>query len=137
VVVSSPVDKSYIGDRHKSHRYLAKKYYDLLWCTCMPYVISHLDSRPLLLLLLLLLRFFKFLEPNTKSVGVLGRGISPSQGLYLHTEQHKQRINSHNTDIHALSGIRTHNPSIRESEDSLRLRPRGHCDRPIADRAKK
>jgi hypothetical protein len=32
------------------------------------------------------------------------RGISPSQGRYLHTEQ------TH-TDIHALSGIRTHDPS--------------------------
>jgi hypothetical protein len=26
----------------------------------------------------------------TQSVGPLGRGISPSQGRYLHTEQHKQ-----------------------------------------------
>jgi hypothetical protein len=26
----------------------------------------------------------------TQSVGLLGRGISPSQGRYLHTEQHKQ-----------------------------------------------
>jgi hypothetical protein len=34
------------------------------------------------------------------------------------------------TDIHALSGIRTHNPSVRASEDSSCLRPRGHRDRP-------
>jgi hypothetical protein len=27
------------------------------------------------------------------------------------------RINAHNTDIHALSGIRTHDPSVREGED--------------------
>jgi hypothetical protein len=27
--------------------------------------------------------------PYTQSVGLLGRGISPSQGRYLHTEQHK------------------------------------------------
>jgi hypothetical protein len=33
------------------------------------------------------------------------------------------------TDIHALSGIRTHDPSVRESEDSSFLRPLGHCDR--------
>jgi hypothetical protein len=41
-------------------------------------------------------------------VGLLGRVISPSQGLYLHrTTQHwKTR-----TKIHALSGIRTHDPS--------------------------
>jgi hypothetical protein len=33
--------------------------------------------------------FFSFLI-YTQSVGLLGRGISRSQGLYLHTEQHKQ-----------------------------------------------
>jgi hypothetical protein len=29
-----------------------------------------------------------------QSVGLLGRGISPSQGRYLHTGQHKHRINA-------------------------------------------
>jgi hypothetical protein len=62
----------------------------------------------------------------TQSVELLGRGISPSQGRYLHTEQHKHRINAHNTDIHALSWIRTHDPSVRVSEDSSCLRLRGH-----------
>jgi hypothetical protein len=33
------------------------------------------------------------------------------------------------TDIQALSGIRTHDPSVRASEDSSCLRRRGHCDR--------
>jgi hypothetical protein len=66
----------------------------------------------------------------TQSVGLLGRGISPSQGLYLYTEQHKHRTNAHNTDIYALSGIRTHDQSVRTSEDSSCLRPSGHCDRP-------
>jgi hypothetical protein len=56
-------------------------------------------------------------------------GISPPQGSYLHTEQYKHRINAHNTDIHALSAILTHDPIIRASEDSSCLRPRGHCDR--------
>jgi hypothetical protein len=42
----------------------------------------------------------------TQTVGLFGRGISPSQGRYLQTGQHKHRINAH-TDIHALSGIRT------------------------------
>jgi hypothetical protein len=50
----------------------------------------------------------------TQTVGLLGRVISPSQGRHLHT------------GIHALSGIRTHDPSVRESEDSWYLRPRGH-----------
>jgi hypothetical protein len=49
--------------------------------------------------------------------------ISSSQGRYLHTGQHKHRINAH-TDTHALIGIRTHDPSVRASEDSS-----GHCDR--------
>jgi hypothetical protein len=45
-------------------------------------------------------------------VGLLGRGISPSQRLYLHrTAQHKKT----RTNIHALSGIRTHDPNIQEA----------------------
>jgi hypothetical protein len=72
-------------------------------------------------------RFFSFLI-YTQSVEVLVRGISPSQGRYPHTEQNKHRINAH-TDIHVLSGIRTHDPSARTSEDSSCLRRRGHCDR--------
>jgi hypothetical protein len=61
--------------------------------------------------------------------------IIPSQSSYLHTGQHKYRINAY-TDIHALSGIRTHDPSVRASEDSSCLRPRGHCDRLASERAK-
>jgi hypothetical protein len=38
-------------------------------------------------------RFFSFLIFHT--LGLLGRRINPSQGLYLHTEQHKHRINAH------------------------------------------
>jgi hypothetical protein len=33
--------------------------------------------------------------------------------------------------IHALRGIRTHDPSVWAGEDSSCLRPRGHCDRLI------
>jgi hypothetical protein len=32
-------------------------------------------------------------------------------------------------DIYALNGVRTHDPSVRASEDSSSLRPRGHCYR--------
>jgi hypothetical protein len=64
----------------------------------------------------------------TQTIGLFGRGISPSQGLCLHAGQHKHRINAY-TDFHALSGIRTHDPSVRASEDSPRLRPRDHYDR--------
>jgi hypothetical protein len=39
--------------------------------------------------------------------------IIQSQGLYLYTEQHTHRINAHNTDVHALSEIRTYDPGVR------------------------
>jgi hypothetical protein len=44
-----------------------------------------------------------------QSVGLLGGGISPSQGRYLHTGQQKQ---NKRTDIHVSNGIRTHDPSV-------------------------
>jgi hypothetical protein len=72
---------------------------------------------------------FNFVIFFTQMAGLLGRVISPSQGSYLHTGQHIHRINAQ-TDIHALSGIRTHDPSVRSSEDSSCLRQNGHCDRP-------
>jgi hypothetical protein len=54
------------------------------------------------------LTYRRFLELFRHMVGLLGRVISPSQGLYLHrTTQHRKT----RTNIHALSGIRTHNPS--------------------------
>jgi hypothetical protein len=37
--------------------------------------------------------------------------ISPSEGRHLHTGQHEQKKT--HTNIHVLSGIRTHDPSIR------------------------
>jgi hypothetical protein len=64
-------------------------------------------------------------------LGLLGRGINPSQGLYLHTGQHKHRINIHTLtpNIHARSGIRTHDRSVRASEDSSCIRPLSYSDR--------
>jgi hypothetical protein len=59
-----------------------------------------------------LLQFRSFL---VQLVGLLGRVISPSQDRYLNTGQHKHRINAH-TGIYTLSGIRTHDPSVRASE---------------------
>jgi hypothetical protein len=35
----------------------------------------------------------------------------------------------HTPNIHALSGIRTHDLSVRASEGSSCLTPRGYCDR--------
>jgi hypothetical protein len=52
----------------------------------------------------------------------------PSQGLYLNRGQHKENKLIHTPTIHAVSEIRTHDPSVRASEDSSRLRRRGYCD---------
>jgi hypothetical protein len=38
---------------------------------------------------------FQFLNTYTQSVGLLGRGMSASQGLYLNTEQHKHNKRTH------------------------------------------
>jgi hypothetical protein len=51
--------------------------------------------------------------------------------LPIHRTTQTQKKNAHNTDIYALSEIRTHNPNVRASEDSSCLRQRGYCDRRI------
>jgi hypothetical protein len=66
----------------------------------------------------------------TQSVGLLGRGISQSQGRYLNTGQQKHRLH---TGIHASSEIRTHDPSAWPGEGSSCLRPRDHCDRRLCN----
>jgi hypothetical protein len=43
---------------------------------------------------------FQFLDLFTQSVGLLGQGISPSQGSYLHAGQHKHKINAHRHPCH-------------------------------------
>jgi hypothetical protein len=74
--------------------------------------------------------FFSFVIFFTQTVGLLGRVISPSQGRNLDTGQHKHKINEH-TDIHALSRIRTRDPSVRATEDSSCLRPSDHRNRRV------
>jgi hypothetical protein len=59
---------------------------------------------------------FGFLELR-QSVGLLGRVISSSQGLYLYTNTEKC-THTQTLNIHVLSGIRTHDPGFRASEDS-------------------
>jgi hypothetical protein len=76
------------------------------------------------------LRIFSFLI-YTQSVGLLGRGISPLQGRYLHTEQNKQ---NKSTQKHpCLEWDLTHDPSVRAGEDSSCLNPLGHCGRHVED----
>jgi hypothetical protein len=62
----------------------------------------------------------------TQLVGLLGRGISLSQGRYQHRGQNKHRINVHRHPC--LIGIRTHDPSVWAGEDSSCVRPLAHCD---------
>jgi hypothetical protein len=54
--------------------------------------------------------------------------ISSSQGLYLYTNTEK-RTHTLTLNIHALSGIRTHDPGFRASEGSACLRTLGYRDR--------
>jgi hypothetical protein len=65
-------------------------------------------------------RIFSFLI-HTQSVGLLGRGIRTSQGRYLHTEQHKHRLNAY-----------TQTSMPRVGEDGSCLRLPGHCYRQAA-----
>jgi hypothetical protein len=94
---------------------------------CFLNLISLLLLLLLYRLLLGLGRLFSFLILCT--VGrTLWTGDRPvARPLPTHRTQH--RINSHNTDTHALSGVRTHDPSVETSEDSSCLRPRRHSDR--------
>jgi hypothetical protein len=57
-------------------------------------------------------RFLSSVIIFTQAVELL---ISQSHGRYLHTGQHKHRINAH-IDIHALSGISANNPSVRAAK---------------------
>jgi hypothetical protein len=60
------------------------------------------------------LTYRRFRELFSQMVGLLGRVISPSQGFYLHrTTQHRKT----RTNIHALSGIRTHDPSNQPTKN--------------------
>jgi len=49
-------------------------------------------------------------------VGLLRRGIGPTQGLYLHRTTQRQKETR--THIHGWSSIRKHGSSFRAAEDS-------------------
>jgi hypothetical protein len=73
-------------------------------------------------------RFFSFIILHT-----VGRapwtGDEPiARPLFTHRTT---QIQNKRTHIYVLSGIRTHDLSVRASEDSSCLRPRTHCDRPM------
>jgi hypothetical protein len=52
-----------------------------------------------------------------------------AMSLPTHRTTQTQNKRIHTPNIYALSGIRTHDPSVRTSEDSSCLRRRGYCDR--------
>jgi hypothetical protein len=81
------------------HYYYYYYYYYYYGCTALCWALSS----------------FSVSWSYTHTAGLIGRVISPSQGLYLHTEQHKRTIKAHNTNIHASIVIRTHDPSVRAS----------------------
>jgi hypothetical protein len=70
--------------------------------------------------------FYSVSQSYAQPVELLGWGVSPSQGSYLHTEQNKQRIKA---DTHASSGTQTHDLSVWANKDSSCLSPRSHYDR--------
>jgi hypothetical protein len=80
---------------------------------------AHSGPRPLI----------QFRNHFSQTVGFLGRGISPLQGHYLHTGQHKHRINAytHQTSMPWV-GLE---PTIPASERAKTVHAieRGYCDR--------
>jgi hypothetical protein len=89
------------------------------------YFLSLSHVAPTLELRLSVKSFVSLQFLNPKAVGgKLWTGDQLVARRYLH----KHRINAW-IPIHAFSGIRTHDPSVRASEDSSYLRPHGHCDR--------
>jgi hypothetical protein len=59
-------------------------------------------------------------------IGLLGLGISPSHVHYLRKVTQYRETGTH---INASIGIRYHDPCVRDGEDIMFLRQRGHCDR--------
>jgi hypothetical protein len=71
--------------------------------------------------------FFSFLI--LYMVGLLGRGTGRRKAA-TYTQNNTIREKMH-IDIHASSGIQTHDPSVRVGEDSSCLRPHDHCYLPV------
>jgi hypothetical protein len=69
--------------------------------------------------------FFSFVIFFTRTVGILGRVISQSQGRYLHIGQHKHRINAYTLQT-SMSWMEVE-PTIRTFERAKTVR--GHYDR--------
>jgi hypothetical protein len=69
--------------------------------------------------------FLKLMNLFGQLVGLLGWATGPMQGLYIYTGQPSTEKCR---DIHALSGIQTHDPSVQVAEDSICLGPFAHWE---------
>jgi hypothetical protein len=67
-----------------------------------------------------------FLNCLRHMVGLLGRVISPSQGLYLHRTTQQRKTRDKHPCLERDSNPRSQQPTGQD----LRLRPHGHWDRP-------
>jgi hypothetical protein len=76
-----------------------------------------------------LLFFFQFHDHFTDGRTSWTRDQHVASPLPKHRTTQTQIKHIHTPNIHALRGIRTHDPSFRASEDSSWLRPLGYCDR--------
>jgi hypothetical protein len=81
-----------------------------------------------------ILPLFKFLDPIHNRQDSLGGGSARHKATTY--TQNNTKENKRKQYIHASSGIRTQDPSIRATEYSSCLRYRSHCDRLFNTHAK-
>jgi hypothetical protein len=112
----------------KSHNAFFTPWYSELSCECMFIFIIIVVIIMALQPFFGLGRFFSFFILHTDCRAPWTGDQPVARSRYLHREQHKNRIHAHNTDIHALSEIRSHDPSVWADEESSCLRPRDHDD---------
>jgi hypothetical protein len=73
------------------------------------------------------LSFLSFLIRDSRQDSLDGWSARRKDSTCTQTQKNAHTYT--NTNIHALSGIRTHSPGFRASEDSARPRPLGYRDR--------
>jgi hypothetical protein len=97
-------------------------HYEVLWCVVYIFfsipVSAHSEPWPLILF-----RNHIFTDSRTPSTS----DQLVARTLLKHRATQIQNKCIHTPNIYALSGIRTHDPSVRTSEGSSCLRPRGYC----------
>jgi hypothetical protein len=69
---------------------------------------------------------FEFPDSIHNRYDLMDRG-SARHKASTYTQNNTIRINTHHTDINASSGTRTHDPSVRASEDGSCPSPHGQC----------